>query len=58
MVKVNFSIRSGKKVINQTFNIATETKMVEDVVVTKLLLQKSSVLTHIAANQTKLVDFQ
>ena len=36
MVKVNFSIRSGKKVINQTFNIATKTKMVEDVVVTKL----------------------
>lgn len=36
MTKVSFSIIAGKKVINQTFNIATETKMVEDVVVTKL----------------------
>ena len=36
MVKVNFSIRSGKKVINQTFNITTETKLVENVVVTKI----------------------
>ena len=36
MVKVNFSIRSGKKVINQTFNITTETKLVENVLVTKI----------------------
>ena len=36
MVKVNFRIRSGKKVINQTFNITTETKLVENVLVTKI----------------------
>ena len=36
MVTVNFSIIAGKKVINQLFTIATEAKLVEDVVVTKL----------------------
>lgn len=35
-VKVNFSIIAAKKVMNQLFNITTETKLVEDVVVTKL----------------------
>lgn len=34
--KINFSIIAGKKVINQKFNITTEAKLVEDVVVTKL----------------------
>lgn len=34
--RVNFTIKAGKKVVNQTFNIATQVKMVEDVVVTKL----------------------
>ena len=33
---VNFSIIAGKKVINQLFTIVTKTKLVEDVVVTRL----------------------
>ena len=36
MVKINFTIKSGKKVINQMFSIDTHSKLVENVVVTKL----------------------
>ena len=36
MVKINFTIKSGKNVINQLFTIDTHSKLVENVVVTKL----------------------